>query len=301
MLQHADIHKECLCYQKGSKQTISIQKVKRGDTGSSLLTSHHIIFVIRGTAKYTIKGLPDVSNIIRLEEFVFMPVSTYMLWEALDDTVVLLFRVSHLVGNLPECRTFRFQRLSGNLDAGHIQIKNRGVYPLKMNKRIRYFIKDILATELDGLKCDNYAKHLCAILLIRIQVYYPQKEYMRFYSTVTSSDVVFFDVVHEKWMGCRSVGELANLFDMNTKRFALQFSRVFGENPGLWLKKRRMEYIYRDICSSHKSLGQIAKDHGFLLTNFVRYCRMNFNNTPDSIRKNLSANRHEFAAALVDE
>jgi hypothetical protein len=217
MLQHADMHKGCLCYQKENKQTISLRKFHRGETAQSLLTSHHIIFVLDGAVTCTITGSPDATVVVRSDEFIFLPVSTNMVWEALEDTTVLLVRLDRMVGKLPECGTFRFQRLSGNLKV--CQVENPGVYPLQMNERVRYFIRGVVATERDGLKCGNYAGHLVAQLLTLIQVYYPPEEYMRFYSTVASPDVAFTDRVYEKWMACRSVGELANAFGMNQDEF----------------------------------------------------------------------------------
>jgi AraC-like DNA-binding protein len=289
MLHYKNIHTSCFCYQKKNKQTISQKKFHRGESGSFILTSHHIVFVLNGSAECAIAGLSDTTVVVSSGNFIFLPTSTNMLCEALeDDTTVLLIRLSGLVGKLPECPTFRFQRLSGNLDT--CPVENRGIYPLKMNRRILYLVKGIVTVQHDGIKCDNFAKHMVALLLTMIQAYYPQEEYMRFYSTITGSDAMFTDQVYERWMTCYTVGELANTFDMNIKQFTRYFNKVFGENPGSWLKKRRMEHIYHDICSSYKPLRQIAEEHCFLMTNFVRYCRNNFGYTPESIRRSLAVN-----------
>ncbi|MDR2936301.1 MAG: helix-turn-helix domain-containing protein [Rikenellaceae bacterium] len=222
--------------------------------------------------------------VVRSGEFVFLPISTNILWEALEGTTVLTFRLSDYVDKLPECRTFRLQRLSGNISAGDIE---KSIYPLQMNARIRHFIDGVVQTERDGLKCNNFAKHLAAMLLAMIQVYYPQEEYMYFYSTVASSDVTFTDQVLGRWMECRTVNKLSGALHMTERQFTQNFQRVFGENPGPWLQERRKECIYNDICSSRMPLGEIAITHGFSLTNFIRYCRMNFGETPGAMRKGM--------------
>jgi AraC-like DNA-binding protein len=285
MIQNEQIHKSCVCYQKESHETISLVELPQGEAGQSYLKSHIIIFILKGSAKYLVPTLSE-NAIVNAGEFIFFPTSTNMIWETLSETTVLYFRLSHIVSRLPECATFRFQRLSNNLSQS--AIGDTGPSTLKMNERIRHFIEGVIVTERDGLKCNNYARHLAAQLLTLIQVYYTEEEYMRFYSFVATSDVLFSDLVYEKWVECRTVGELAGIFDMSTQQFSQRFAAVFGECPGSWLQKRRKEYIFHDICSSHKSLKQIAAEHDFSMANFIRYCRMNYDNTPGGIRENLT-------------
>lgn len=284
MLQHAEIHANCICYQKGDVQSIAVKMFAEGDSAASLLTSHHIIIVLAGQVRYSITGTADVT--VTTGQMIFLPIATNMTWLALENSTVMLVRVSHFVGKLPECHTFRFQRLSSGDDMQCMD--NEHIHVLTMNSRIKHFVRGVVDTERDGLKCRNYARHLVAQLLTLIQVYYTVEEYTKFYSTVVSPDVVFTDKVFEQWRDCRSVGEMANSLGVTAQQFILHFRRVFGENPGAWLKKRRMEEIYRDICSSHKTLRQIATDNKLSMTNFVRYCRMNFKATPGAIRESLS-------------
>lgn len=281
MIKQADVHYNCICYQNGEKQTITLRTFERGAANRKMLTSHHILFVLSGAARYRVTAADEI--IVKGGEFVFLPIGTSLQWEALESSTVLRFRLSHWAGELPECHTFRFQRTDDEMNQ-HWQ----GIYSLRMNSRIRHFVSGVVNTERDGLKCGNYARLMVAQLLTLIQVYYERAEYMKFYSTVASPDVVFTDQVLEKWHSCRSVGELANSFGLSAQQFIMHFRRVFGENPGAWLKRRRMEVIYSDVCSSVKTLREIADDNQLSMTNFIRYCRMNFGSTPGSIRESLS-------------
>jgi len=287
---HLDIHRNCLCHQQADRQTISQMRLNAAQTGAVRLTSHHIVFVLGGAMRYTIADAADTTVVVRSNEFIFMPASTNMRWEALEeDSWVLLFRLNDLISSLPECHTFQFQRQSCTLNSEAMPPKE--IYPLTINARIRSYIDDVLTTEADGLKCGNYARHLVAILLTRIQVYYPQQEYMRFYSTVASIDAVFTDRVYEKWMECDSVRAMADTFSMTQRQFTKRFRKVFGEPPVSWMNERKKEHIYHDICSNHMPLSEVAVKHGFSLTNLVRYCRVNFGATPGAIRKNLADNK----------
>lgn len=293
ILQNVNIHKNCLCYQKGDKQLITLKEYAPNETGQSFLTSHLIIFILDGTVKYSIPESREVT--LHAGSFIFFPSTTLITWEVLDKTTVLMFRIGGMVGKLPECHTFRFQRFKENTpppaDPASLSPAYRegSLYPLVMNERLAYFIEGVKLTERDGLKCSNYAQFLIGQMLTLIQVYYPREEYIRFYSAIASPNVAFADHVYENWLNCRSAGELANALNMTLPQLRLNFLKVFHEAPGAWLQNRRKEYIYYDICSSHKSASQIASEHDFSLSNFNRYCRMNYGHTAAEIREGLTA------------
>lgn len=269
---------QCVCSSALSKQTILLRRKNDGDTGTAFLTSHFIVFVARGAARYTIGGERVT---VDKDRFFFLPQSANVVWEAVGDTTVLMFRIDDLVGKLPECPSFRFQRLAGELPV------EKGFHLLTADERFRPFLEDVTATLQEGFACANYARHLVAVLLARIQFHYTPEEYLRFYSSVASPDVLFSDTVYKRWMDCRTVRQLACELNMTVRRFTPQFHRAFGESPGTWLKKRHREYVYRDICNSTMPLQEIAIKHGVSLTNFVRYCRQNYGSTPKRIRASL--------------
>lgn len=288
-IQHPEIHEGCVCFQRGEKQIITLRQLARGEKEQRHLTSHSMIFVLEGSVRYSVVGICNANVDLRAGEFIFLPVSTIATREALDDATVLLVRTGNMIGKIPECRTFRFQRLSEGVSFDQVEgMDNKSIHPLEMNERVRHLVEGVVATERDGLKCANYAKHVVAQLLALIQVYYTREEYMRFYSTVASSDVVFTDTIYEKWKECRSVGELALALGMPEAKFNMRFRKIFNENPGQWLKERRDEWVYRDICSSDKTLDRIAYEHRCTKANLIRRCRETFGETPGQIRKGLT-------------
>jgi len=284
ILHRADIHSSCVCYQKGDARTI--RRCELGPVaGYSLhLDSHHMIFVLDGEVRLTAHNVSDSVSLSE-DDFIFLPISTKIELDVAEGCSLLFFKLDELVGQIPECDTFRFQR------AAHPEtFSDGGLYPMKINGRIKHFIEGVISTDGDGLKCGSYAKLLVGQLLFMVQVYYPQDEYTRFYSPVLSPDVVFSEFVVKHWREYMSVTDMAEAMNMTGQRFSARFRKVFGKTPGAWFLERKAEYIYHDVCSSHKPLKTIALDYRFSMPNFIRFCRTNFGMTPSVIRKKLNDN-----------
>lgn len=284
MLKNANIHTACPCYQTGDKQKISVGRAHCGKAGSSLLTTNQIIFVMSGSVSYTLTDHPDANMVLGRNEFFFVPVCTSLRWKALEESTVMTFRLDKLIGRIPECHTFRFQRVS---DCSEVPRLDGLIHTLTANDRIRHFLDGIVQTESDGLKCSSYAHLLTGQLMFLIQAYYTREEYTLFYSTVMSPDTVFHDQVRENCTKYRTINELADAMGMGIQKFGNRFRKVFGETPNVWLNRERARRIYHQLCSSDETIRQIAADHGFSPVNFARYCRYNFGKSPSEIRKEL--------------
>jgi AraC-like DNA-binding protein len=276
-----EVHRSCPCYQNDEEQTIRQYRFTSGEVQSITLKVHRILFVLAGSVRILIHNMEEKRTINR-DEFIFLPVGTRLKYEALESGSLMTIGLDKTIGEIPECHTFRFQR-----DGYPNPKQEPGVWPLQINDRIRYFLNGILATEEDGLKCASYARLLIGQLMFLIQVYYPQDEYTRFYSTLFNSDVVFSDFVYQNWNKYATVNELAEAFGISVRQFTVRFHKVFSESPGSWIKRSRAADIYHDICSSHKTLKAIAMEYNFSMSNFIRFCRMNFNQSPGMIRKQL--------------
>jgi AraC-like DNA-binding protein/quercetin dioxygenase-like cupin family protein len=278
------VHTSCICYQNGKKQTIKIQKINKGEICLLHLKTHKIVFVLEGCVHISTQIDGD-TIMLGADELVFLPVGTKMEYEAVEPGVMLIIQLDNLAGNIPECNTFRFQRDTDAIDYESV----RGLHILKANERVRHLLRGVVATEQDGLKCGIYANLIVGQLLFLIQVYSTQEEYSRFYSIMLTPDVAFSDFIYKKWKELPTVNELADAMNMNVKGFTRHFRKVFSEAPGTWLKRRRSEAVYYDLCSSHKTLKSVAMDYGFSMPNFIRYCRMNYGSTPGAIRNRLCA------------
>jgi AraC-like DNA-binding protein len=235
--------------------------------------------MMEGSVRFWVWGLAD-NVTISTGEFIFLPIGSQVDCEVTRSGAMLVFGLDKMVENVPECHTFRFKRDS---DPSLGQV-SAGIHPLVANDRIRNFMSMVQATERDGLKCITYAQLLISQLIFLIQVYYPQEEYTRFYSAIFSLDVEFSEFVYKNWKKYPNVTELSSAFNMTTQQFAARFRKVFGETPGSWIQEHKKRDIYLDICSSVKTLKEIAYEYNFPMSNLIRYCRMNFGQSPGAIR-----------------
>jgi AraC-like DNA-binding protein len=295
-IPNVGLHASCVCYQRDDARTIRRYDLESGAVQSYFLDAHNIVFALNGRVSVSAH---NVESGVPLEhgDFVLLPIGTNATFEAHERPAsVLLFRLKNLVGQIPECNTFRFHRSAAPA------AEKPGIRPLKANDRILHFLEGVLRTEEDGLKCSSYAQLLVGQLLFLIQVYYTQEEYTRFYTAILSPDVVFFDRVCEKWDEYKTitVGELAGALNMTPLQFGAQFGKVFGTTPKAWLQARKAEHVYLDVCSSHKPLKSIAHEYGLSMPNFVRFCRTNFGTTPGALRDSLIVRSGEATAKRRD-
>jgi AraC-like DNA-binding protein/quercetin dioxygenase-like cupin family protein len=282
-IHEVGVHTACPCYQKNDVQIIRRYPLVTGEKGSIHATTHHIAFVLEGSLRVFIHHTGE-SATIGEDEFIFVPLGIRLDYEVLEPGLMMTFSLDKSVETTPECHTFRFKR---NNSAADESATDGIIYPLRANDRIKYFIAGTLATELDGLKCSNYANLLVGQLMFLIQVYYPQDTYTRFYSALFNSDVAFTDFVYRNWKKHQTAGELAAALDISKSALADRFQKVFGETPGAWLGNRKRIAIYHDLCGSRKSIRDVADEYNFNVPNFTRYCRSNFGSTPAVIRAQL--------------
>jgi AraC-like DNA-binding protein len=161
-----------------------------------------------------------------------------------------------------------------------------GVYALSANERVLEFIAIVENTLKDGLRCSIYSKMETGILLFMIHAYYPLEECRNFFSSILSPDIKFSEFIKTNYPKYRTVTELANVACMTTQQFSKRFKKVFNASPNKWIQREKAQSIYYDICQSNKPLKEIAMDNDFsMMSNFIRFCRMNFGESPGEMRK----------------
>lgn len=292
MLHNEELRALCPC--RNEVPIIRLEEFPDGGSGEVHLTAHHIIFVLRGSVRYTVSGYGKKGLVISAGEFIFLPVATVFTFRARKGTAGLLIRLEDVVGMVPECHLFRFQRLDGSSKVP--KVEENGFYPLKSNEQVKHFVKGVSQIERDGLRCRSYARLITGHLLFLIQAYYSQEEYMRFYSNVATADVVFADFVRKNIGKYKTAIELAGALNLSTQQLTARFRRIFGNSPHSWMNKERARHIYHDVCSSHKTLKTIAVENGFTATpNFTRYFRAAFGRTPSEVRKQLNGGKNDLA------
>jgi AraC-like DNA-binding protein/mannose-6-phosphate isomerase-like protein (cupin superfamily) len=280
-LQNAETHTVCYCYDTNSS-VVLLKELIAGET--SLITMHEqeILFILEGTVHISVDR--RYRRTLKKDEFIFLPIGVSMLYRAETNSTMLSVRI---IGDTPECHIFRLNKISERLENPY-----EGIYALTVNDQIRTFLSGLLATFNDGLRCRHYLKMEASRMLYLLHAYYPQEDHIKLFAPIVSPDVTFSEFVRMNWQKYSNVGEFADALCMTTQCFSSRFRRIFGVTPREWMTKQKAQRIYEDICRSDITLKEISIKHNFpLQSNFFRFCKQTFGESPGQIRLNLKNNQ----------
>jgi AraC-like DNA-binding protein len=208
-----------------------------------------------------------------------------MICEASKNTVLLAVRVP---GEVPECPVFKVNASADNVS---LLKDSDTIYALRANRRIHNFVADMLESMADGFLCRHFLIGETNRLLFLLNAYYSEEERVKFFSHILTPDIQFSEFVRMNHTKYRTVGEMANAMYMTGQAFSNRFKKVFGMTPHRWALQEKARLIYLDICKSDMPLKEIAAKYDFpLSSNFFRFCKQNFGQSPGHIRKCLHKN-----------
>lgn len=282
MLYNKEIHKSCFCYKVGGEPIAKLLEFAYENTGTLNLFTQKILFVISDSIRITLENL-NVSRKLKKGEFIFLPSATQVSYQASAHSAFLLIDIN---GESPECHVFKINKISDHMDNSQ-----RGIHTLKANERMLHFITGLLATLKDGFLCNHYMQMEVGRMLFLLHAYYPPEECIKFFSHILSPDMKFSEFVRMNHMSYKTIGEMADALYMTPQQFANRFKKVFGSTPHKWMKQEKARLIYHDICRSDVPLKEIAIKYDFpLSSNFFRFCKQTFGDSPGNIRKSLRKN-----------
>ncbi len=240
--------------------------------------------MMRGEAHIVMEGL-GVGRKLKRGEFVFLPAGSRLAYEIQRDSTVLIVRIT---GNVPECPVLRINKTAPRATSFR---DPTGMHVLKINKRMRSYVAELMETINDGFLCRHFLQGEANRLLFLLNAYYPEEERVKFFSHILTPDIKFSEFVRMNHMKYRTIGELSEVLCMTSQAFANRFKKVFGMTPHKWMQQEKARHIYLDICRSDMPLKEIAIKYDFpLSSNFFRFCKQTFGESPGNIRKNIHKN-----------
>lgn len=278
MLHNLDIHKDCFCYEEGKNFIAEYFEFAHKKTNIVDIWDQEIIFVIKGSFEICLKYNEYDRKLVK-DEFIFMPAGTKLLYKSPAGSAILVIRLSE---KILECNILRFN------EPFVMPNKHNGIYALKLNDHMKHFVTGLIGTMKDGIKCKTYMKGEASKMLFLIRYCYPQDEYIKFFSSITSPDLKFSEFVRLNFMKYKTIEKMAYDINMTKSRFSRQFKKLFGMTPRSWVQREKAQLIYNEICQSDKLLKDIADKYEYTaVSNFTRYCNMKFGASPNTIRKRL--------------
>jgi AraC-like DNA-binding protein len=279
MSKKQNIQKNCFCQKDSGGPVAMVREFKKGTKGAVNILQQEILFMIRGGGRITIEDT-EIGRTLRQGEFVFLPAGIRLACDFEQDTTILLVRI---IVDHPECHALRVDK-----PTGHQEIPPSEIYALKINKRMQNFTEELLESLADGHQCRLYMQAEVGRMLFLLHSYYPMQERVDFFSHILTPDIKFSEFVRMNHTKYKTVGEMAEALFMTTQAFSNRFKKVFGMPPHRWMQREKARKIYLDICRNDMPLKEIVVKYDFpLSSNFFRFCKQTFGDTPGNIRKKL--------------
>lgn len=98
-----------------------------------------------------------------------------------------------------------------------------------------------------------------------------------------------WEIMEANYMYNLKIQDYANLTNMSLASFKRSFKKHYNLSPGKWLLKRRLEHAKLLLETSHKPIGEIAFESGFINTShFSRVFTENYKITAMNYRSSLN-------------
>jgi AraC-like DNA-binding protein/mannose-6-phosphate isomerase-like protein (cupin superfamily) len=285
LIHNIDRYKNCFCNKDSEDKIVELLEFSHEKTEIAHVFRHEILFIVRGSVSVKMEGMTTAQKLSR-GEFAFMPAGTHMTCSTSRDTTLLVVRVE---GEVPECPVFKLDTSADNV-SNHKEPDI--IYALKANRRIRHYVDEMIETLSDGFMCRHFLLGEANRLLFLLNAYYPESDRVKFFSHILTPDIKFSEFVRMNHSKYRTIGEMADAMCMTSQAFSNRFKKVFGVTPHKWTLQEKARQIYLDICRSDMPLKEIANKYDFpLSSNFFRFCKQTFGQSPGNIRKSLNKNK----------
>ncbi len=274
--------RNCFCNKDSGDKIVELLEFPQEKIGVAHVFHQEILFMVKGDAQISLEGL-GVGRRLKKGDFVFLPAGARLACDVARDSAMLMVRIP---ADVAECPVFRMNRTSGHVS---VHKDPTGIYAMKVNRRMRNFVAELLETLNDGFHCRHFLQGEANRVLFLLNAYYPEEERVKFFSHILTPDIKFSEFVRMNHMKYRTIGELSDVLCMTAQAFSNRFKKVFGMTPHKWMQQEKARLIYLDICRNEMPLKEIASKYDFpLSSNFFRFCKQTFGESPGNIRKNLN-------------
>ncbi|MDR2125359.1 MAG: AraC family transcriptional regulator [Prevotellaceae bacterium] len=275
-LQNATEHLNCYLYDNNKDPIIQVFDLKKDDIFLTVGTYNQIIFHLKGNITYSYGAY--LNKDFKENTFLLFPHGFKCAIKAKEDSQI--FVVNLLKINF--CNHFSLEMLyrlneSIKLETSH--------YPLETNKVIDDFLKNLVDTIGDGLKCAYLHELKQKELLYYLRAYYSKKDLFAFFSPILSDDIVFSELIYKNVDKVKTITELADIVNYSVSGFKKRFVRIFGVSPYHWMIKEKAKKVYYEINCTQKSFKEISIEFNFSSSaHFDKFCKKEFGMSPGVIR-----------------
>ena len=165
------------------------------------------------------------------------------------------------------------------------------------HKFVTFPIHEALDRTVDGivklyealLRCGNILAMKLQEIFFIISAYYRSEDLGQLLAPLLRKEIDFKEFVHQNFLRCDTVQDLADLRGMNLRQFKKEFTETFNTPPYTWMLKQKAKYIDERLADPTVPFSEIVEDFRFSSpSHFTVFCRRQFNMTPTQRRRMLT-------------
>lgn len=123
--------------------------------------------------------------------------------------------------------------------------------------------------------------------------YFKQEETARLFYSILSPSLNFKVYVYQNYLKVSNVDELASALKMSRSVFDRKFKEAFGTTARQWISRQIASHLVYDAVDPDVTITDLIDRYGFNSgTQFNRFCRQQFDCTPQVFLKRVRDERH---------
>lgn len=238
-----------------------------------------IVSILQGCVDFSKEEKKEQKQIARKGELLFLPPGKSFYITAKEDSLFLVFCYSG--EQLIQLKSLLKEKY---INQGK-QAKNNW-FLLTMRGQLYKYMDCLAACLEDGFTNNMFYNIKIAEFLVLLKGYYTKEELTNFIQSLSTNDTYFTHFIYENYDKVKTVREFAQKANLSLSSFEKEFKKVFNVPPYRWMKQRKTEHIYNEICYGVKPLKVISEEFGFSSTSQMSdFCKKEFGIPPGRIRE----------------
>lgn len=273
---------DCYCHKQGWGRSAEIKRLAGNSKGEHIIESNELAIVMTGGLSVRLAG-SHIEKFLNTRAIVFMPMGTKFEYRSADGADILVLRVT---GNMPECHCFKIENTLQ--ETTYVRKHEPEIFSLMANDCVMRFAEALKIAFDNGVTCSQFLNMKVSEIFYIIRAHYTEDDCMKLFVHISTSEMEFTEFLKTNSLKYKTIGELAAALGMTVSGFTSKFKKIYNNTPSEWLRRKKEQCIYREICYSDKQFKRISLEYNFSTqSHFVRYCHKTFGKSPGKLREEI--------------
>jgi len=284
ILWYEDEYFSCFNYNDKDSPIIQFKEFEKGKTVAEEPGGSRILFILSGKVKYSLGNKKPI--LVKGDSMLFVPPDVPVNFTAIENSEV----ISMFLEVMPAtCECFTDKEYNTKHEDGNETLP--GI--MDIHPRLKLYLENLKVCYNDGMRCKHYLRNKIKEMYYYLMAYYEKPKVKMFFSLIPDSDKEFSNKIITNWHLFKTAKQMAGFMNSSYSPFVKKFKKAFGENPSIWLKRKRKEAIFNELRGSNEPFKNIAEKYLFASQSLLRdFCHHNFGMSPGDIRADKRSNKH---------